>query len=182
MNELDTHDLGIQLARGQESALAEAYRRWGKLVYTTSLRTLPTEADAQDVTQAVFISAWQARSSFDPTSGSLPAWLLGITRRRIADHYRVAARTPNTTEFDPHEHDPPSGDAVSEVVDQVVLADEIEQLGPPASDIIRLAFYSDFTHQRIAEHLDLPLGTVKSHVRRGLTRLRTRLEVTHGAL
>ena len=137
---------------------------------------MPTQADAEDVTQTVFVSAWRSRHTFDPQSGNVPGWLLAITRRRIADFHRSRRdEIPVATVTD----------QPVDLVDlsaQISMADEIDELGEPASQIIRLAFYDDLTHQQIADKMGLPLGTVKSHVRRSLLKMRTRLEVTHAAL
>lgn len=167
-------DVGRRLAAGDESALAEAYQRWSRLVYTVALRSLPTPADAEDVTQAVFISAWRSRENFDPQAGSVPAWLLAITRRRVADfHRKKRDEVPLET--------PPEAAHEPDIAAQVAVADEIDELGEPAGQIIRLAFFDDLTHQQIAERLSMPLGTVKSHIRRSLVKMRTRLEVTHAS-
>jgi RNA polymerase sigma-70 factor (ECF subfamily) len=176
VTELDVSDIGRLLAAGDESALAEAYRRWSRLVFTVALRSLPSRADAEDVTQAVFVSAWRSRHSFDPQSGNVPCWLLAITRRRIADFHR--SRRNET----PVETVPETAVGPVDLSAQISVADEIDELGEPASQIIRLAFFDDLTHQQIADRLSLPLGTVKSHIRRSLLKMRTRLEVTHAAL
>lgn len=168
-------DITAAFARGDDGSLHEVYTRWSPLVYTVARRSVGDEHDASDVTQAVFVAAWQGRQGFDPDAGSLPGWLLGITRRKIADHYRSRGRTPDPSAELPEQAaaDP----AVESVIDRVLLADEIARLGDPQKRILELCFFQDMTHAQVASLLDLPLGTVKSHVRRSLGRLRERLEV-----
>jgi RNA polymerase sigma-70 factor (ECF subfamily) len=123
------------------------------------------------------VSAWRGQSGFDPARGTLPAWLVTITRRRIADRWEVRAREQRTVAAvsslgvvteDSHE---------TPVADRLVLGDELARLGETPRRIMELAFVHDMTHAQIAEVLGLPLGTVKSHIRRSLERLRRRLEV-----
>ena len=167
--------LGVAFRAGDETALATAYRNWGPLVYTLALRSLGQVQDAEDVTQRVFIAAWRGRGSFEPARANLPAWLVGITRHEIADAH--AARARNTAIPLPSEGEgEPVADAV-ELGDRVLVADEIARLSPQAQRVVRLAFYDDLTHQQIGERLGMPLGTVKSLIRRSLERMRTRLEV-----
>ncbi|AXJ09500.1 RNA polymerase sigma factor [Arthrobacter sp. PM3] len=171
-------------AGGDERALAEVYRRLGPLVYTLALRSLGERAAADDVTQEVFIRAWKSRTSFRPEAARLPAWLIGITRNAISDALSVRFRQRRLEEAAIHvvagpAAGPDEGD-VEEVADRLTLDEELEHLGDPQQTIMRLAFYEDLTHDQISSRLNLPLGTVKSHIRRSLMRLRTRLEVEHG--
>lgn len=193
VSDLDVEEIGKRLSSGDETALAECYERWGALVHTVALRAVGNPHDAADVTQNVFVSAWRGRGGFDPAAGTVPAWLLGITRHRIADQYRNSLRDhelsvaefPDATAGDgdsrPRAGLASSADDVSATVDRVVLTDELADLGEPARTVMRLAFYEDLTHEQVAARLELPLGTVKSHIRRSLQRLRSRLEVTHAA-
>lgn len=179
----DAH-LDHAFAGGDERVLAEAYRRFSPLVYTLALRSLGERAAADDVTQEVFIRAWKSRTTFRPEAARLPAWLIGIARNAISDALSARSRQRHLEQaaillvVAPVSR-PDAGD-VEEVADRLTLDEELEHLGDPQQTIMRLAFYEDLTHDQISSRLNLPLGTVKSHIRRSLTRLRTRLEVEHG--
>ena len=183
MKETADLELTERFAGGDESAVRDMYERWSSLVYTIALRSIRNPDDAADVTQSVFISAWKGRAAFDPNAGALPAWLLGICRRKIADFYSAKARVEiaSTQAFESDGSEPihqVDTLSIDMIVDRVVLADELGRLGDPQQKIIELAFFNDLTHIQIASVLDLPLGTVKSHIRRSLDRLKTRLEAT----
>jgi RNA polymerase sigma factor (sigma-70 family) len=173
--------LDVAFRAGDESALETAYRNWGPLVYTLAMRSLGQVQDAEDVTQRVFIAAWRRRETYDPGRARLPAWLVGITRREIADAHGSRSRTSaaplDVEDWQEHEH--PQG--ATDVTDRLLVADEIARLTPQAQRVIRLAFYEDLTHQQIGERLGMPLGTVKSLIRRSLERMRRSLEVADDA-
>jgi RNA polymerase sigma factor (sigma-70 family) len=171
-------------AAGDENALAEAYRRMSPLIYTLALRSLGERAAADDVIQEVFIRAWKSRTSYRPEAARLPAWLVGISRNAINDALSARSRQRDLEQSALRLVSDPAADGevkdVEAVADRIMLEDELERLGDPQRAIMRLAFYEDMTHDQISSRLQLPLGTVKSHIRRSLTRLRARLEVEHG--
>jgi len=163
---------------GDAAALRQVYDRFGGAVFHLARRTLNSGADAEDVTQATFVAAWQGRETFDPDRGSLLGWLLAIARRKTVDRVRAAARDHRLAEAVRALPEPPAIEVVPDgVVDRLVVADELAILPADQRRVLELAFYDDLTHQQIAAVTALPLGTVKSHLRRGMARLRRRLEV-----
>jgi RNA polymerase sigma-70 factor (ECF subfamily) len=160
---------------GAPDALEQAYGVHGRLVYTLCRRSLSAEA-AADVTQEVFVSAWQARAQFNPDRGSLGGWLVGIARNKVIDALRSQARRPVSAREPLVSDAPVTAVAVESLADRLLLADAMADLPERAKKVIQLAFYEDLTHPEIAERTALPLGTVKSDIRRGLQRMRRHLE------
>lgn len=175
----DEARLNERFIAGDETALEELYRRWSPVVYTLALRSLADYSDAEDVTQRTFVSAWSSRENYDPQTARLSTWLITIARRRIADTHESRARVRRLQQEIERVTSP--GDLVAGAIDlseTILMANEMQQLQPDAQTVMRLAFYDDLTHEEIARRLQMPLGTVKSHIRRSLTRMRDRLEVT----
>ncbi len=174
-------DAGRAFRAGDEVALAEAYRRWSPFVHTFALRSLHDVGDAEDVTQQVFVNAWRGRSGYDPARSRLPAWLTGVAKNAIADVHARRARDRRNTLAVARTAGPDPESETAGLAERLVVADEVSRLGEPQATILALAFYEDLPHDQISTRLDLPLGTVKSHIRRSLLRLRDRLEVDGGA-
>jgi RNA polymerase sigma factor (sigma-70 family) len=185
--EPDDQEVARLFAAGEEGALALAYQRWSGQVHGMAVRAFGPGPDAEDVTQQVFVSAWTGRAGYRSASGPLPAWLVGITRHKIADTWAKRDRQRRETEAAMSQAQALPGGPVTAgvdtaVADRVLLLDELDLLGQPQRGIIELAFFEDLTHAQIAARTGLPLGTVKSHIRRTLERLRSRLEVDGAAL
>ncbi|MFC4500984.1 MULTISPECIES: sigma-70 family RNA polymerase sigma factor [Streptomyces] len=170
-------ELARGLVAGDEACLAAAYRRWSALVHALARRSLGDAREAEDVTQQVFLGVWRGRAGYRSERGSLGGWIVGITRRRIADALAARARrTHLLAAAGARLAEAGHGHPESAVLDRVLVHGELARLPAPQQRVLRLTFYEDLTQTQIAERTGWPLGTVKSHARRGLRRLRVRLE------
>ncbi|MFJ8937420.1 sigma-70 family RNA polymerase sigma factor [Streptomyces sp. NPDC102365] len=171
---LTDEEVGRGLVRGDEACLAAAHDRWSPLVHTLARRALGDDREAEDVTQQVFLGMWRGRHGYRPERGALAGWIVGITKRKIAD--ALAARTRRAELVASAGAVLALADPVAErpeaVLDRVVVGREMAKLPTPQQRVLRLAFYEDLTQTQIARRTGLPLGTVKSHARRGLHQLK----------
>lgn len=174
-------DISRAFEQAEDGSLERAFARWGGLIHGLATKAVG-RTDADDLTQQVFVSAWQSRHRYEAGQGPLGAWLVGITRHRVADHWGKRHRAneisadPSVLHANLDTQSAPNA-YTSERIDQLlVLWEELERIGDPQRHIMVLAFFEDMTHAQIAESLDMPLGTVKSYISRTLRLMRSRLE------
>ena len=174
---IEALDLEHAFLAGMPDALKRVYDRYGALVHTFASRGVGHD-HASDVTQEVFIAAWRHRERFDPARGSLAGWLIGIARNKVLESLR-RRRVRLIGDRSDHGDEPvdtASPDVIDVLADRLLLADALEQLPERTRQLITLAFDEQLSHTEIAEQTGLPLGTVKSDIRRGLRRLKGVLE------
>lgn len=167
-------EIGARWEAGDPEALRMAFDAWGGAIYTYCARRLPTD-DAADATQEVFVGAWRARSQFDPERGALAQWLFGIARNTCVTFHRRQARVPEPVASLP---DPVGVGRDDQLPDRLLLASALRELPHRQREVLVASFVEGRTNVEVAERLGVPLGTVKSDIRRGLLALRDRLEGT----
>lgn len=167
-------DIERRFGSDDPAVLRAAFDTFGGSVYAFGRRVLPTNEDAEDLVQQVFVAAWRSRARYDPERAGLLTWLLGIARYRAMDRLRGIQREQRVP---PTDAEPGvTADATALAADRLLVREALDWLRPEQQNVLELAFYHDLTHRQIADKLGVPLGTVKSHARRGLLRLRRYLD------
>jgi RNA polymerase sigma-70 factor, ECF subfamily len=168
-------------ARGNEQAFASLYDRTASRVYGMVLRVIRDPAQAAEVTQDVYLEVWRQSTRFDATKSAVVPWLLLIAHRRAVDRVRSAqsAATRDNRYIELNTERP--YDNVSEQVETTLEAQRVRKVMNDLTDAQReavsLAYFGGYTHNEVAELLNVPLGTVKTRIRDGLIRLRDALGV-----
>ncbi|MFF5447261.1 RNA polymerase sigma factor [Streptomyces sp. NPDC012888] len=178
-------ELARRFRTGDEQAVALAYERWGALVHTLARRSLNDARDAEDVTQQVFLAAWRGRAGYRPDRGALGGWLVGIARHVIADAHAARGRQGDIENMSAAQQEEAvrqwGVDESEAAVNRVLVLQKLSRLTPVQRRLLGMAVYGDMTQSQIAERTGLPLGTVKSHIRRALHALRRVLDSPHSA-
>lgn len=175
-------DLWLALKTGQTDALGSLYDRHGGLVYGIALKVLGHTQEAEDLTQDIFVKL--PSTAYAPQRGSLRTFLAILTRSRAIDRLRSRQVARAAVERLQSIHTVPAAQTPEQALAQAERAQDIQtalaQLSESQQKILRLAYYEGLSQVTIAEQLDTPLGTVKTHSRRGLLRLRQLLQERWG--
>jgi RNA polymerase sigma-70 factor (ECF subfamily) len=175
--------LVARMAAGDEAALAAFYDATMPRVYGLAVRICGSFATAEEIAADVYYQCWTAAARYDPARSKVMTWLLMICRSRAIDAVRsrdpaLAHEAPETLVEDdedrPRERDPQ--DLLDLVQSGTAVHGALARLSPVQRQMIGLAFFRGLSHQEIAAHARLPLGTVKAHIRRALELLRQTLE------
>ncbi len=167
----DAEDAGLvrAMAEGDRQALATLYARHAPLLLGLAVRIVRERREAEDLLHDVFLEAWRAAKDFDPKRGRVRTWLAIRMRSRCLDHQKSARVSRN------------AGDAGLEVVaderetsspDHARVRDALGSLGDEQRQVVELAYFDGLSCSEIASKIAKPIGTVKSRLAAGLTRLR----------
>lgn len=168
-------------ARGDQAAFASLYDATAPRVLGLVLRVLRDPAQAEEVTQEVFLEVWRTASRFDHGRGSALSWLLTMAHRRAVDRVRSAeAASRNETTY--HRQNPAvEHDETAEAAEASLEARRVRGALDALTDVQRealeLAYFGGYTHTEVAAMLDLPVGTAKTRIRDGLIRMRDAMGV-----
>jgi len=165
-----------ELALGHEAALAELYDRFGELLLAVGVRILKDPVEAEDLLHDVFVEAWRRAGDFDPARGGVRAWLVTRTRSRALDRCKSPGRS-RAVPLDAHHVDRPNAEAAGERGDHARLLRAVETLSPEQRAVVECAYFDGLTSSEIAARLGVPIGTVKSRMAGGLSKLRVALGV-----
>lgn len=173
-----------RVARGDAGAIEACVDRYGGAIWNLSRRLCRNHADAEDASQEVFVELWRHAARYDSQSGGEWTFVLTVARRRLIDrlrrtsrrrdvgvgHAESSAATEATQLYPDDVAAPPEAAELRE--EAAVASAALERISPDQRDVLRLSVFEGLSYPEISEQLDMPLGTVKTHARRGLIKLR----------
>jgi RNA polymerase sigma factor (sigma-70 family) len=169
-----------RIAAGDSAAVSECMDRYGDLVWSLARRYLRNPTDAEDAVQDIFIDIWGSCARYDRNIASEIAFISTIARRRLIDRIRHTGRRPAMDSLDDEDNAvlEPAVAATAEDDTEVGIVERVlGEMAPEHQKVLTMSLYEGYSHSEIAERLDLPLGTVKTRVRRGLIHIREQLQI-----
>jgi RNA polymerase sigma-70 factor (ECF subfamily) len=179
MSEANSLSVLQRMAQGDKRALADCMEQHGGLIWALSRRMSPTPSDAEDATQEIFLTLWKNAARFDPTRGSEAVFIATLARRLLINRYRQRRRRPAEVAVDETEslQWAASGLSSETSAEAQQASAALSSLRPEQQRIITLAVVHGLSQSEIAAQIGMPLGTVKTLMRRGLLRVREMLHI-----
>jgi RNA polymerase sigma-70 factor, ECF subfamily len=180
---VEATSLLTKIANGDRTALSHLYDRYSRMIYAIAWKSLNSVEDCEEVVLEVFAQVWRIASRFDADKGSVEQWIFTLARSRILDRLRKIQRLTKINTaiaaekeigFAPTSVDPIESVEIAERRQQVLAA--LSQIPAPQRQVIELAYYQGWTHTEIAAATGLSLGTVKTRLRLGLSKLKVTFE------
>lgn len=168
-----------RVAQGETAAVDECLDRYGSLVWSLARRLSPTMADAEDAVQEIFVDLWRSAGRYSEDHGEEVTFVSMLARRRLIDRLRSLRRRPEPQSIDLAASVRAAPvTSVTETSEDAVRATEcLAKLRENAREVLELSIYHGLPGTSIAERTGLPLGTVKTLIRRALTQLRACMQV-----
>lgn len=179
---VETKQNGIlnRIAAGDQFAVENCINQYGNLIWALAKKYTNTREDAEDAVQEIFTEIWQNAARYDSTKAKETTFITMIARRRLIDRVRKIYRRPQTssleTTFVAKSYEPSAFKQVQ--VKEIVKAMQV--LRPEQRELMLLNIYEGMSHGEISEATGVPLGTVKTHIRRGFERVRSAMN--HGRM
>jgi RNA polymerase sigma-70 factor (ECF subfamily) len=165
-----------RVAVGDPAAIDECIRQFGPLIWSLARRFFPKHADAEDAAQDIFIDLWEKAPRYDPAIAAEQTFVAMIARRRLIDRKRRLSRGPGVSTLEDNDfavgRAMPTPDAVALNEEAAGVRRAVASLEPDQQKLIQLSILNGWSHGKIAEHLRLPLGTVKTRLRRAILTVR----------
>ena len=169
-----------RIAANDRGAVQECIDKYGGLVWSLARKLSSDESEAEDAVQEIFIELWKNAARFDDAQSSEVTFVAMIARRRLIDRLRKSNRQPQTYSIDAegNNFEPQYNEQLEVRTDAAVAFRAMQQLRPEQQKVLQLAIYQGLSHQEISGATGIPLGTVKTHARRGLEKIRLALGIT----
>lgn len=170
-------DILPRLGAGDPDAADDCHERYAGLIWSLARRHTRAAVEAEDAVQEIFISLWKNADRFDPAKASEAAFVTMIARRRLIDLHRRKERRPEATVVESELETVPDGrpGEVEHRAEAHRVTRIIEKLQPKERKAVLLSVYEGMSHSEISNRMELPLGTVKTYIRRGLAQVREML-------
>lgn len=166
-----------RIAQGEQSAFKQCMDQYGGMIWGLARRLSPTPSDAEDATQDVFMQLWKNARQFDASRGSEAIFIVTLARRTLISRFRSTQRRPREVSVEDLSETQwePSIASDDDHVEARLAAQALATLAPEQQRVIRLSVVQGLSQSEIAGHTGLPLGTVKTLMRRGLIAVRDKL-------